>query len=287
MQPHVSNQVGRPKREAWAQEQTRVWATAVTNSLKDAELPFGALGDDARSDLWSRYRQGLTTPTEDRVSRIEKVVQGTARYFHATAWTLASNKDYNPQQLKDSLVFMTPTVREHFQPVIQAPAAAEGKFWRRPWDSQIPDGLQEGPSRWEDDDDERYEFVNHIDHPSLGIDMFGAYLFLLREAEVQQDARAYLNRISWLPQVRARSQAHQMLSSIGNAFWLYLIEPLATVNFADPEAQTHWQTRINQFPSHMPQLQAFHAIWNGSDNSDKKFAAEVAFYLNYLQGSDE
>ncbi len=287
MQTHRSKPVGRPKREIWAREQTRVWATAVAASLNDAKLPFAALGDDARSDLWSRYRQGLITPTEERVSRIEIVAPGTARYFHASAWALASNRDYSPQQLKDSLAFMSSTVREHFQPVIQAPAAAQGKFWRLPWDSAPSDPMYEGPAEWEEDDDDRYEFVHHIDHPHLGIDMLGAYLFLLREAEVQQDARAYISRLSWLPQVRAHSKAHRMLSKIGSAFWLHLIEPASTMNFADPDAQTHWRTRLAQFPNRAPLLQAFHAIWSGPGNSDERFAKEVAFYINYLHEDEE
>lgn len=286
MQTYASKPVGRPRRDVWAREQTRVWATAVSVFLNDAKSPFIALGDDARPDLWSRYRQGLTTPTEDRVSRIEKVVPGTARYFHASAWELASNRDYSPQQLKDSLVFMSPIVREHFQPVIQAPAAAHGKFWRRPWDPAPSDKMDAEPPHWEENNDERYEFVHHIGHPDLGIDMLGAYLFLLREAEVQQDARAYLNRLSWLPQVRARSKTHRMLSKIGSAFWLHLIEPASTMNFADPDAQTHWQTRLAQFPNRAPLLRAFHALWTDRGNSDEKFAAEVAVYVNYLRGND-
>ena len=287
MQNFASKSVGRPRREVWAREQTRVWATAVSVSLNDGDLPASTLGDDARSDLWSRYRQGLTTPTEDRVSRIEKAVAGTARYFHATAWELAGNKDYSPQQLKDSLKFMSPVVREHFQPVVQAPAAAHGKFWRRPWEHDRPEDVDAKTPHWEDNIDERYEFVHYIDHSDLGIDMLGAYLFLLREAEVQQDARAYLNRISWLPQVRARSKVHRVLAKIGSAFWLHLIEPVSTMNFADSDAQTHWQTRLAKFPNRAPLLQAFQAIWTGHGSSDEKFAAEVATYVNYLHGSDE
>lgn len=287
MQHPDSNPVGRPRKEVWAREQTRVWATAVSVSLKVAGLPLSTLGDDARSDLWSRYRQGLTTPIQERVARIEKVVPGTARYFYATAWELASNKEYCPQQLKESLIFMSASVREHFQPIIQLPAAAQGKFWRRHWDHQPSGNKDYEVPHWEDDDDERYEFVRHIDHPVLGIDMLGAYLFLLREAEVQQNARAYLNRLSWLPEVRLRSNNHPLLSSIGSAFWLHLIEPVATMNFADPEAQTHWQMRLAQFPNRKPLLQAFYAVWTGNSHSDEKFAAEVGLYINFLHGSAE
>lgn len=166
--------------------------------------------------IWSRYIRGVVSPPLERRMRIESILPGTERHYSSSLWTLAEHREFSWSELRGLVNGLQKLFRDGFVEDGRS-ISAKGRFWRR--DSDRFDLLK--------------EVAPLVSDQKYGYDALTTILFLMREAELQQDGYLYLFTMIELASAECDKNAHLILRAIPIRFFEKIVEPLRWMRFAD------------------------------------------------------
>lgn len=225
---------GRPKRPPIERTRTATWARSVyvaahaVAKVHPHELEK-ILGADGRwLGLWSRYDKGLVSPTPERLARIDRKLPGTRRYYDSPLWSLIENRDFTRGELREYALRLGAAFRSAF---IDPAHRSGGGFWRK---GSNPFDLLEDLSRY-------------IGTENTGLDALTSILIIVREAELCQDAWLYLAALCAWATTETERARHPVLRKLSDEVLDTVVEPLRTIEFADPEVDEAWKRHVKSY----------------------------------------
>lgn len=223
---------GRPQRSPLEAQRIKLWVKGVCVAAGRAPNELSdVLGEDGVwNGMWSRYSRGIVAPMQQRLERIDTAFPGSARYYSSPLWMLVVEREFSWSELR----VMAEWLRKLFRDAILGDArksCVHGKFWAIPSNS--------------------YEILMKagmlIEDQKFGLDALTVILFILRQAELQQDGELYLHAMKTLATAEMRKEAHPVLSALPQRFFAKLIEPLRNIRFADPRVDNFWILSFEEY----------------------------------------
>lgn len=226
---------GRPERDPVEFFRTTFWARSVCVAANASARELEpALGKDGHwLGVWSRYERGLVSPSRKRLIRIDKKLPNTGRYYFCPLWGLLRDFAFTQNDLRDAVMWLKPLFRRAF---INDGPSSTGLFWRN---KVNPIGTLDAACRLLKDSE-------------YGLDALTTILLILREAEVMQDAWAYLQAIQAWGDVELLKSAHPVLRHFPTVLIESVLEPLLDMRFAEAEIDTLWTRHLETYRAKRP-----------------------------------
>ncbi|WP_343742769.1 hypothetical protein [Herbaspirillum huttiense] len=175
---------GRPFRGRFEATRIKIWTLAALEEANRREKSVEELlGYDGQwHGMWIRYCRGVVAPSESRLNRIEKVLQGTAQYYRSPIWSLYSPKRFDEDDLERHIDKLAPPFRSRlrwdFEDYQHLPP------WLEPIEEELAEVDEDG--KFESDIVFYYrelleEVILKITDPKLGMSALNTLFLMLQE----------------------------------------------------------------------------------------------------------
>jgi len=191
--------LGRPPRDEIDTLKTQAWfysvAVASQKSLRALDREFNS----GSSGVWSRYRQGETSPSEARIAQVERAYSGTAAYYRSMIWDLGQPDLLGSLDYRRALLTLAPELRQEFVDE----SALGTQFWRKQGDPGRP----------------LNRLVELVKAGQLGIEPATAIAALVHEAVWLQDKRRFAMCVEVWAIFCRLLERHPVLSFLDDEFF--------------------------------------------------------------------
>lgn len=199
----------------------------------------GLLGYDGKwASMWDRYCRGLVAPSESRLNRIERVLEGTAHYYRSPLWRSYSPRKWSRLELELAVQKLDPSFRYALRP--PDGEYDDTHYWIVASAEEVVDGETEEEEEEEEEDDDpeikkmRVYFgkvlvqaLKKIPDPKLGMSAMNTIYLMLQELRMLKKFEYFtILCMAWSDAEKIRHE-HPLLKHLPIDIFHQPIAPLA------------------------------------------------------------